>query len=129
MMYGAVLWSDQCTNRALIWCSDHGDLAFFDGRTDSPGVPPEFEAGDLVTFNVRDGRGMRQAFDVNVVSSEEYPCLAQDLRGMATDRTTAPRTTAQAHAQKIVPFKPAGTHRNRSDRPAKEQNASVRKLR
>ena len=30
-MLGVVLWSDSSENNAVIWCEDHGDLAYFDG--------------------------------------------------------------------------------------------------
>ncbi len=27
-MYGVILWSDQEAQRAVIWCEDHGKLAY-----------------------------------------------------------------------------------------------------
>lgn len=107
-MYGAVLWSDRCTNRALIWCEDHGSLAFFEGGNAELADTSTFEEGDLVSFKIRDGRGMRLAFEVEVVSSEQYPCLAEDLRGL-TEAENLPSTPGQSDAGcKIVPF--TGSH-------------------
>lgn len=99
-MYGAVLWSDQCTNRALIWCEDHGNLAFFDGAPDD--VCAAFEEGDLVTFKVRDGRGMRLAFEVEMVAADEYPSLAEGLRGISSDHSAQSLETPE---RKILPFR------------------------
>lgn len=116
-MYGAVLWSDRCNGRALIWCEDHGNLAFFNSDADNDVDDLTFEEGDLVRFKVRDGQGMRLAFEVTVVSAEEYPSLAAGLRTAAS----APRESncgtpdGQAGRGKIVPFDPGAKDR---DRPA-----------
>ena len=34
-MYGVILWSDQTAQRAVIWCEDHGKLAYFNRQTDA----------------------------------------------------------------------------------------------
>lgn len=103
-MYGAVLWSDRCSNRALIWCEDHGSLAFFEGDRAEVSEPPSFEEGDLVSFKILDGRGMRLAFEVEVVSSDQYPYLAADLRGM-TEAENLASSPSQTDADcKILPF-------------------------
>ncbi len=101
-MYGAVLWTDQGSDRALIWCEDQGNLAFFDGYEN--GFPPSFEAGDLVKFKVMDGRGMRLAFDVEVVATEEYPYLADGLKGTPAPRDSAAAPAPKARERKILPF-------------------------
>ena len=31
-MYGVILWSDQKAQRAVIWCEDHGKLAYFNPK-------------------------------------------------------------------------------------------------
>lgn len=76
-MYGAVLWSDPSSERALIWCEDHADLAFFAAECCST---PRLEAGDLVTFTLTTEKSMRVAQDVEVVATEEYPFLAHGLQ-------------------------------------------------
>lgn len=105
-MFGAVLWSDRSKNRALIWCEDHGNLAYFDGRDACAQSCSDFEEGDLVTFKVHDGNGMRVASDVQVVSSEEYPFLAHGLRDAAPPDDLPVPETARNPDRKIVPFTP-----------------------
>lgn len=33
-MYGVILWSDEITQKAVIWCEDHGRLAYFNPAVD-----------------------------------------------------------------------------------------------
>ncbi len=79
-MFGVVLWSDQIRKRAVIWCEDHGDLAFFNGEGPTDPKLAEMEPGDLVQFDVRADRNMRLASKPRLVSSDEYPTLARDLK-------------------------------------------------
>ncbi|WP_057789568.1 hypothetical protein [Roseovarius atlanticus] len=126
-MYGAVLWADRCTNRALIWCEDHGDLAFFEGEPANMSDASTFEEGDFVAFKIRDGRGMRLAFEVKVVTSDEYPRLARDLRGAASKDVAA--ASPAAPERKILPFvAPTGT-RGRDAAISRNTGNSLEKLR
>ena len=57
-MLGVVLWSDAGDNKAVIWCEDHGDLAYFNGGVDDPASLMDFDAGDLVHLHeIRAGWG------------------------------------------------------------------------
>lgn len=76
-MYGVVLWSDCKQNRAVIWCEDHGDLAFYRGEPD--GIMA-LSAGDLVQFDVQDGGEMRLAGAPRLVSRKSFPTLGQELK-------------------------------------------------
>ncbi|MEB8386173.1 hypothetical protein OO012_02935 [Rhodobacteraceae bacterium KMM 6894] len=76
-MYGVVLWSDCVENRAVIWCEDHGDLAFFRGEAD--GIMA-LTAGDLVEFDVCDGGEMRLAGAPRLISRKSFPTLGQELK-------------------------------------------------
>ena len=52
-MYGVVLWSDARSNKAVFWCEDHGDLAYFQGDPATVNQTTScFDAGDLVQFEV-----------------------------------------------------------------------------
>ena len=125
-MYGAVLWADRCTNRALIWCEDHGDLAFFEGEPTSMSDASEFEEGDFVAFKIRDGRGMRLAFEVKVVTSDEYPRLARDLRGAASKDAAA--TLSATPERKIIPFVAPAGQRGRDGVASRQTGNSLEKL-
>jgi hypothetical protein len=76
-MYGVVLWSDCIENRAVIWCEDHGDLAFFRGEA---GGIMALSAGDMVEFDVRDGGEMRLAGAPRLVSRKSHPTLSHELK-------------------------------------------------
>ena len=78
-MYGVVLWSDRNSDRALIWCEDHGKLAYY--HADSSNEHGFIcEAGDLVRFQVRDTPQMRYAEQPEIIAAEEYPLIANSLR-------------------------------------------------
>ena len=79
MMFGVVLWSDTVKKQAVIWCDDHGDLAFYN----SPERGREFmafRAGDLVEFQLEDSGALRIASCPKVIAKESYPTLTRDLR-------------------------------------------------
>lgn len=63
-MFGVVLWSNPQQSKAVVWCEDHGDLAFFDssrvnGETPNGGSSSDMaplgiamKAGDLLRFDL-----------------------------------------------------------------------------
>ncbi|MFB9150474.1 hypothetical protein [Roseovarius ramblicola] len=64
-MLGLVLWCDGATRRALIWCEDQGDLAWYEaGREEAAPVG----AGDLVYVEVSAARGLRRAQGLRLVA-------------------------------------------------------------
>lgn len=81
-MYGVVLWSDRVENKAVIWCEDHGDLAYFCGSENSVFDDICLDAGDLVQFQVKDGKPMRRAWNPELVSEQHDPALAERLKGL-----------------------------------------------
>ena len=92
-MYGVVLWTDQRENRAVIWCEDHGDLAFYRGAA---GGDAAMSAGDLVEFDLRDAGDMRLADLPRLVTRRSHPTLSAELKKAATRTgalySEAPRT-------------------------------------
>lgn len=122
-MYGVVLWSDADDRQAVIWCEDHGDLAFVDkgGRDmdDCPGLAP----GDLVCFELQIDSQIRKAINPSVVAEQEYPTLASALDPVAEEEPAGPITAAaqtmapprDATAQ-IIPFRANGGLRRRNGR-------------
>lgn len=71
-MYGIVLWSGADGKRAVIWCEDHGDLAFYEQTGETVANPP-LEAGDMVRFRSQDSRRMRRALDLERVADQRFP--------------------------------------------------------
>lgn len=79
-MYGIVLWSDNEGRKAVIWCEDHGDLAFFEDVIDQVNGTP-LEAGDMVRFRSESGRRIRRAMDLERVADQRFPCVVNALKG------------------------------------------------
>ena len=79
-MYGVVLWSDARANKAVFWCEDHGDLAYFHGDPDSLDLSETpFDAGDLVQFEVYQDAKLRKAFNPTIVKSKADADLPEKL--------------------------------------------------
>ena len=114
-MYGVVLWSDASDNKAVIWCEDHGDLAYFGGGETSAFDGPCLDAGDLVHFQVTEGAPMRLAQNPQLVSESHAPALADRLRAamhettqpLASSKPSAP--TSEECVENVVPFRLAFT--------------------
>lgn len=86
-MYGIVLWSGDGGDKAVIWCEDHGDLAFFNGPV--PSTP--LEVGDLVRFNAERCRSMRRAIDLERVAEDSFPGIVDAVRRTARPASDARR--------------------------------------
>ena len=102
-MYGVVLWSDSEENKAVIWCEDHGDLAFFcrKGEISAPALDP----GDFVQFDLTMERHLRFAHNPRLVSEGVYPDLAdalssQDMCNMPPNPPSEARKSAD-----VIPFR------------------------
>ena len=93
-MIGIVLWSDPASRKAVFWCEDQGDLAYFEDSEDGPDF---FDAGDMVRFEVTTERRLRRAHAPTIVQPRVCTDLPEKLR-----RNGEPeRTTAR-----IIPFTP-----------------------
>ncbi|WP_092080370.1 hypothetical protein [Poseidonocella sedimentorum] len=79
-MIGVVIWSDRADRKAVIWCEDHGNLAYLTNEGAPIDETPELEEGDLVQFRLTERKSMRLARDVAVVESEAYSDLSGALK-------------------------------------------------
>lgn len=86
-MFGVVLWSDTDDNKAVIWCEDHGNLAFYNGGNHPSLDVFDFDAGDLVQFELTEEQHMRYARNPKRVSQSLYPSLAEDLQSMTLEHS------------------------------------------
>ncbi|OWU83508.1 hypothetical protein ATO6_18290 [Oceanicola sp. 22II-s10i] len=108
-MFGVVLWSDRRDDRAVIWCEDHGDLAYFNAREDALDATPELDPGDLVQFDVTETGRLRRARNPRLVAEDQYPTLAGDLKtlrqgpGIRTEPTPQPESP-RAERAIVLPF-------------------------
>lgn len=95
-MYGVVLWADNAVNKAVIWCEDHGNLAFYNAHETSVHDDFVLDAGDLIQFDLREERECRQARNLRRVDVGYAPDIAGRLKGAGCGRT---RTGAD-----VIPF-------------------------
>ena len=119
-MCGVVLWSSQADGRAVIWCEDHGKLAFYAAQ-----LPPQaangeqqgvsLDAGDLIEFDVEDQEHQRRAHNPRLLAADHAPCIAMKLQQQSpaavqsrhcADAANAGHTTSA----EIVRFTPLHAH-------------------
>ena len=101
---------------AVIWCEDHGDLAFYkrEERTDGAG----FDAGDWVQFDVSLDSEQRLAVNPRLVAEGLYPELADKLSEAAPvpPRRRREGLLSKRRTAEVIPF-----GRLRQQRDAREQ--------
>lgn len=83
-MFGVILWSDPEVRKAVVWCEDHGDLAFLNGSALNSGQPGHhefsFDAGDYIQFDLTVEDDLRRARNPQVVQIARVPHLRDALR-------------------------------------------------
>ncbi|WP_146343979.1 hypothetical protein [Falsiphaeobacter marinintestinus] len=106
-MFGVVLWSDPQEQKAVIWCEDHGDLAFY--RQPDDGEQVTLDAGDWVQFEMTMDRQMRHVHNPRLVAEGLFPEIANALpqsgHGQNLPDAIRPQTRQSAE---IVPFRRPG---------------------
>jgi len=78
-MIGVVVWADTAKSKAVIWCEDQGDLAYY-VQQDVVSKPTLLKKGDLVEFKIHYESGLRMAAGVRVVDMDARPGLADVLK-------------------------------------------------
>lgn len=101
-MYGVVLWSDAQENKAVIWCEDHGDLAFYRQPVDATEVA--LDAGDWVQFDMTTDRHLRFAHNPRLISEGVYPGLADVLVNAGPDKAVSNTPAHCRGSAEIIPF-------------------------
>ncbi|MDP3340180.1 hypothetical protein [Frigidibacter sp.] len=92
-MLGVVVWSKESTQAAVVWCEDHGDIAYlkgYDGLAEAPDylspdpAPPRWPAvGDLVTLDTAVAGGLRLVRNLSILEADWGPALPASLKGAA----------------------------------------------
>jgi len=97
-MIGVVLWSSPAKEKAVIWCEDHGALAYLQGRENLAAASEWPEAGDLVELEFEAVAELRHARLVSLVAGNrrsELPGLLRDMgEAAARDRAGPARRPA-----------------------------------
>ncbi|MWB77492.1 hypothetical protein GLS40_05595 [Pseudooceanicola sp. 216_PA32_1] len=113
-MFGVVLWSDSADRKAVIWCEDHGDLAYFNAGDDTDLSMVALDAGDLVQFDLTEEAEMRRATNPRLVAEEQFPTLAHRLQN-ALPTPDAPATSCSRNASAIIIPLDSARRRSKSD--------------
>ncbi|MCE8511075.1 hypothetical protein KBY24_00675 [Ruegeria pomeroyi] len=111
-MLGVVLWSDRDDQKAVIWCEDHGDLAFY-RKTDAQ-ASVSLDVGDWVQFDLVTERKQRLALNPRLIDQGSYRGLPDLLR--TTGEEKAGNTAPDRSVAKVIPF--AGFALRKRDRQA-----------
>jgi len=82
-MIGIVLWRDQAVGKAVIWCEDQGDLAFYTQSSGEAAV--DLRVGDWVAFDLILEDNTRVARDVSLLGERGCPGLVDDLVAASAD--------------------------------------------
>lgn len=101
-MYGVVLWADECDSKAVIWCEDHGNLAYYSAAEQNLHQGVALDAGDLIQFDLKEDRDVRRARNLQRVDVGYAPDIVDTLKASPKE----PRGT-------VVPF-PGAAERLRS---------------
>lgn len=108
-MLGVVLWSDNTENTAVIWCEDHGELAYFSGNQGLPVGDVTLDAGDLVQFDLQQHQNLRMAQNPRRVFQSAYSGLAESLVDADAEPQQETANSSEVPpfgASNVVPFTP-----------------------
>ncbi|MFT6674052.1 MAG: hypothetical protein ACJAVM_000223 [Sulfitobacter sp.] len=67
-MIGIVLWCDPTVPKAVFWCEDQGDLAYYNPKNAKDSATSALTAGDLVRFDVEMDQDLRLATNPVLIS-------------------------------------------------------------
>lgn len=109
-MIGVILWSDPTEQKAVIWCEDHGDLAFL-SQPDNVHLPDMFvDVGDVVEFDLHARGQTRKVQNVKVLSGGRGVPLIETLKSATPEPRPQTRQTAE-----VIPFRLASPTTRRAD--------------
>lgn len=77
---GVVLWSSVNDEKAVFWCEDHGDLAYFSEKTANDAQKVTFQTGDMVQFDITVELKTRHAYNACIIEQKVCKGLDEDLR-------------------------------------------------
>ncbi|KIN60854.1 hypothetical protein Z945_1836 [Sulfitobacter noctilucae] len=106
-MIGVVLWSDLTERKAVFWCEDQGDLAYYGGSLSNMDRFDDMKAGDMVSFDLTFEHKMRIAHNAKLVETKACKNLADRLRDTSRTEETLP---ASGDISIVVPFPQRTVH-------------------
>ncbi|MEP5731987.1 MAG: hypothetical protein ABJL67_21720 [Sulfitobacter sp.] len=102
-MIGVVLWSDIDDQKAVFWCEDHGDLAYYDGTLDPTEETIPMNEGDMVEFDITLERKIRRAHKARLVEQRVCDGLQDHLRNTSVKKDK--RESEGIISSTVVPFR------------------------
>jgi len=116
-MLGVVVWSKEPVQAAVVWCEDHGDIAYlsgYGGLAEQPDylsldpAPPRWPAaGDLVTLDTTRSGEQRLARNLAILEADWGLALPASLRDMAERMGIADPAPRPAWRPSVPAFPPA----------------------
>lgn len=100
-MNGVVLWSDASLHKAVIWCEDQGDLAFYTQQTHQDLV--DLHEGDLICFDITLRQNTRMVENPQVLAEAACTGLAQSLAGTRSD-IVEPNKGGDRNPDQVISF-------------------------
>lgn len=82
-MLGLVIWQCQNSGRAIVWCSDHRELAYFDGKPKPGRVVEALDIGDLVEVEIKSQGSTRRCISLKLLQAAFLPNVVDDLKARA----------------------------------------------
>ena len=83
-MIGVVIWSSECSQKAVIWCEDQGPLAYLRGGDCLAGDAEWPVPGDLLRLECETVGNLRHARSVSVIASNVCPNIPNALLGQTS---------------------------------------------
>lgn len=108
-MCGVVLWSSAEEQKAVIWCEDHGNLAFYAPKTESAFDGVALDPGDLIQFDMEDCPQHRRAHNPRLLVENHAPMIAADLQRDAARIAQTHSEKPAAQTNNVVAFPQKGT--------------------
>lgn len=102
-MIGVILWRDVAEGKAVVWCEDQGDLAFFNELRDTMDPDVLLDVGDVVRFDVHAQSNLRVATNVSRLLENWGNLLNDALRQIPEE----PSGVREGTGAKIVPLRTA----------------------
>ena len=104
-MYGVILWSDPNVRKAVIWCEDHGELAYYEAPDHAfASAETFFDPGDYVQFDFSVDNNLRRASNPTTIQAGSFPNVAHTLEASA--RNTGQHGFATDPNDNVIPLAP-----------------------
>ena len=104
-MIGVVLWSHRTEHKAVIWCEDHGELAFWHEPDNGLDGGVGFSVGDLVAFDIHDGDNLRHASNPHRLEEKKFFGLVETL--VSADLRPAGGQSCADQMGRVIAFRDA----------------------